>query len=277
MSDRARHLIALGRPAEALTELAKNFDAEDPQHWWLRGLALFGLDRTDEALDAVESGLRVDPESPLLLDLAARCYSRRGDLVEAERAALAALRLDSEDADLLALYALIVAKAGQIDKARKLIAEARRVDPENASALRIEAAIAVSRGDEREAMLRGRELLALNPEDSHAHGMVGELLHDRGDVDAAAEHLRTAVVNDPSDPVAAEIARDNLAWRHPLMWPLRPAQRYGAARVWLAGIVLLMLVRATKNQPLMITVGIAWLAYCVYSWVVPPIVRRLVR
>ena len=43
MSDRARHLIALGRPAEALTELAKNFDAEDPQHWWLRGLALFFL------------------------------------------------------------------------------------------------------------------------------------------------------------------------------------------------------------------------------------------
>lgn len=277
MSERARHLLALGRPSEALTELAKTFDAENTQHWWLRGLALFSLDRTDEALEAVRDGLRVDPESPLLLDLAARCHSRRGELVDAERSVLAALRFDAEDAELLALYALIVAKAGQIDKARKLIAEARRVDPENASALRIEAAIAVSRGDEREAMLRGRELLALNPEDPHAHGIVGELLHDRGDVDAAAEHLRTAVVNDPADNIAAAVARENLAWRHPLMWPLRPVQRYGPARVWIGGIVLLMLARMTKHEPLMIAAGVTWLVYCVYSWVVPPLVRRLVR
>jgi tetratricopeptide (TPR) repeat protein len=273
----ARHLVALSRADEALVELAKDFDAEDAQHWWLRGLALFALDRAGEALDAAASGLRVDPESPLLLDLVARCYSSRGELVKAEEAVLAALRNDAEDGELLALYALIVAKAGQIDKARKLIAQARRVDPENASALRIEAAIAVSRGDDREALLRSREMLALNPEDPHAHLLVGEVLHDRGDVDGAAEHLRTAVVSDPRDSVAAELARANLAWRHPLMWPLRPVQRFGPAKVWIAGIVLLMVVRTTKNTPLMLTVGIAWLVYCVYSWVVPPLVRRLVR
>jgi tetratricopeptide (TPR) repeat protein len=273
----ARHLIALRRPDEALEKLAQSFDSEDPLYWWLRGLALFALDRVGEALDAAKNGLRIDPESPLLLDLVARCHSSRGELVAAEEAVLAALRTDAEDAELLALYALIVAKAGQIEKARKLIAQARRVDPENASALRIEAAIAVSRGDDREALLRGREMLALNPEDPHAHLLTGELLHDRGDVDEAAEYLRTAVVGDPRDSVAAEIARENLAWRHPLMWPLRPAQRFGSAKEWMAGVVLLLLARSTKNTTVMLTAGIAWLLYCVYSWVVPPIVRRLVR
>lgn len=277
MSERARHLIALGRSQEALAELDKSFDSEDPVHWWTRALALFDLDRVDEALAVAGSGLSIDPESVLLLDVVARCQVRRGDLVAAEEAALAALRVDPEDADLLALYALIVAKAGQLEKARKLIAQARRLDPESTSALRVEAAIAASRGDDRETLLRSREILSIDPEDRHAHLMLGGVLHDRGDVAEASEYLRTAVVNDPRDAVAAEIARENLAWRHPLMWPLRPVQRFGGARVWIAGIVLLLLARATKNSTVMLTVGIAWVLYCVYSWVVPPLVRRMVR
>jgi tetratricopeptide (TPR) repeat protein len=277
MSDRARHLIALGRPQDALAELSKSFDAEDPVDWWTRALALFDLDRVDEALDAAASGLAIDPESVLLLDLVARCQVRRGDLVAAEEAALAALRIDAEDADLLALYALIVAKAGQLEKAKKLIAQARRLDPESTSALRVEAAIAASRGDDRETLLRSREILAIDPEDRHAHLLMGGVLHDRGDVADASEHLRTAVVNDPRDADAAAIARENLAWRHPLMWPLRPVHRFGGARVWIAGIALLLLARATKNSTVILTVAIVWVLYCIYSWVVPPLVRRMVR
>ena len=154
MSDRARHLIALGRSQEAIAELDKSFDSEDPVQWWVRALALFDLDRIDDALKATASGLSIDPESVLLLDVVARCQVRRGDLVAAEEAALAALRVDPEDADLLALYALIVAKAGQLEKAKKLVAQARRLDPESTSALRVEAAIASSRGDDRETLLR---------------------------------------------------------------------------------------------------------------------------
>jgi tetratricopeptide (TPR) repeat protein len=277
MTARAQHLLALGRPEEALAELGKSFDSEDPVQWWLRGLTLLELDRVDEALSAAESGLRIAPELPLLLDLLARCHVRRGDLPAAEEAALAALREDPEDADLLALYALIVAKAGQLEKARKLIAQARRIDPENPGPVRIEAAIAVARGEDREALLRSRELLSINPEDAHAHALTGELLHDRGDVHGAAEFLRTAVVTDPTDAEAAALARENLAWRHPLMWPLRPVQRFGSAKVWMAGIVLLLLARATKDRTVMLTAGVAWLVYCVYSWIVPPLVRRMVR
>lgn len=277
MIHRAQHLIALRRPQDALTELDQDFDSESPYHWWLRALALFGASRVDDALNAAASGLRIDPEYALLLDVVARCHVTRGDLVKAEEAVLAALREDAEDADLLALYARIVAQAGQLEKARKLIAQARRIDPENVTALRVEAALAVARGDDREALLRSREMLALDPEDAHAHRLTGEVLHGRGDVHAAADFLRAAVVNDPRDPGAADVARENLAWRHALMWPLRPLHKFGAAKVWIAGIALLLLARSTGSSRVTLAAGVLWISYCIYSWVVPAIVRRLVR
>jgi tetratricopeptide (TPR) repeat protein len=273
----AQHLLSLGRVSEALAELDKDFDSEDPMFWWLRALALYYSGGIDDAMAAVRSGLRVDPDSSLLLELLAQCHLSRHDLAAAEEAVLAALRVDAEDADLFALYAQIVAAAGQTEKARKLIAQARRIDPEHAGAVRVEAALAASRFDHHETLLRGRELLSIDPEDSRAHLLTGEVLHNRGDVDDAAEYLRTAVVSDPTDELAAEIARENLIWRHPLMWPLLPAKKFGAAKVWIAGIVVLLLARTMRNNTITLTLACVWIAYCVYSWVVPPIVRRLVR
>lgn len=277
MSERALHLIALSRPKEALVELDKSFDPESARDWWVRALALFGASRLEESLQAVGSGLKVNPDYKLLFDVAARVHFHRGDLARAEEAVLAGLRIETEDADMLALYARIVAKAGQVDKAKKLIAEARRVDPENTTAMHVEAAIATSSGDDIEALSISREILAIDPENTYAHLVAGQTLHDRGDVHEAAEHLRTAVVNNPNDSRAAEIARENLAWRHPLMWPLRPVHKFGAAKVWVVGIVLLLLARSTQNSTVMVTVGLTWLAYVLYSWVVPPIVRQMVK
>jgi tetratricopeptide (TPR) repeat protein len=281
MTNRARtnaeHLLSLGRVDEALAELNRDFDSEDPMFWWLRGLALYYSNRVDDAMAAVQSGLRIAPEWSPLLELLAQCHLSRHDLVAAEEAVLAALRADAEDPDLYALYAQIVAAAGQTEKARKLLAQARRLDPEHADAVRVEAAIAASRFDHQETLRRGRELLSIDPQDSRAHLLTGEVLHHRGDVGDAAEHLRTAVVNDPTDELAAEIARDNLVWRHPLMWPLLPAKKFGSAKVWIAGISVLLLARTMRNNAITLTLACVWIAYCVYSWVVPPIVRRLVR
>jgi tetratricopeptide (TPR) repeat protein len=273
----AQHLLSLGRVSEALAELDRDFDSEDPMCWWLRALALYYSGRVDDAMAAVQSGLRVDPDSSLLLELLAQCHLSRHDLAAAEEAVLAALRLDAEDADLFALYAQIVAAAGQTEKAQKLLAQARRLDPGHAGTVRVEAALAASRFDHDETLLRGRELLSIDPEDSRAHLLTGEVLHHRGDVDDAAEYLRTAVVSDPTDELAAEVARENLVWRHPLMWPLLPAKKFGPAKVWIAGILVLLLARTMRNNAITLTLAWVWIAYCVYSWVVPRIVRRLVR
>lgn len=272
----AQHLVSLGRPQLALDKLAEAFAPDDPLFWWLRGVALFDLDRTSEALASARDGLQLDPESTLLLSLATRCHIALGELSAAEQTALAALRLDPDDPDLLAQYALIAARAGQPEKAAKLIARARRIDPEHAGALRIDAALAMARGDAREALLRSRELLAIDPEDPHAHALAGGVLQERGDLDAASAHLRHAVLYDPSDNDYADAARQNLALTHWAMWPLRPIQRFGAAPVWLTGVALVY--GSTYIGPrVSTTVVISWIVYCVYTWVVPPLVERRIR
>ncbi|HEX6161224.1 MAG TPA: tetratricopeptide repeat protein [Thermoanaerobaculia bacterium] len=269
----AQQLLIFGRAKEALERIEKDFDVTDPWHWWLRATALVELDRHDEALDAVAEGLGLEPESTMLLRVLARAHLDLDHLAAAEMAVLSALRLDPEDADLLALYALIVAKANQLDKAEKLIARARRSDPENATALRIEAALAIARGKHDLALLRTRELLAIDPEDAHAHALAGSVLHQRGDVDAAAPYLRTAVVNDPGEQGYGEIARHNLYLQHWLMFPLRPIYRFGPAPVWLTGVALIFLL----PDPFGNWFAFFWLFYCIYSWVMPAIVKRIVR
>jgi tetratricopeptide (TPR) repeat protein len=275
--DAALQLVQLKRPAEALEKLGESFDPEDPWDWWLRGLALYGLDRNAEAIEAAEQGLALDPESITLLALLARCRLDEGDLPRAEEAVLAALRLDAEDVDHLALYAHIVATAGQFDKARKLIERARQIDPENTAALRMQSTLAVARGDEREALLRSRELLTINPEDVHAHRIAGAVLHDRGNVDDAAEHLRSAVVIDPQQHDVAGLARENLLWRNPFMWPLRPLQRFGLAPIWIGAVAVMFAARMFASNTVKLVIALVWLTYCVYSWVVPPLVRRWLR
>lgn len=269
----AQHLLILGRAEEALTRIEKDFDVTDPWHWWLRATALLELERHDEALEAVAQGLAIDPESTSLLRVLARAHLERDRLAEAEKAALSALRLDAEDADLLALYALIVAKAKQLDKAEKLIARARRSDPENATALRIEAALALARGRDDVALLRARELLTIDPEDAHAHALAGSVLHQRGDIDDAAPHLRTAVISDPAEHSYGAVARENVYLRHWLMVPLRPVMRFGMVASWLTAMALIFFL----PDPYGGWFAWCWIAYCVYSWVIPPIVRRLVR
>lgn len=272
----AQHLIALDRPKEALRKLAEDFDPEDPWDWWLRALALLQLDSYDEAIEAAQRGLALDPESTPLLAVLARVRLQQDDLAAAEEAILAALRVDPEEADNLAIYALVVAKDGQIEKARKLIAWARQIDPQNEQALRVQSVVALAAGDDREALLRSRELLAINPEDVSAHRIAGAVLHDGGSVGDAAPHFRSAVVLDPAERELGEAARENLLWRHPLMWPLRPVQRFGIGPIWIAGVAILYLSRLGPPWVTYTATG-TWLAYCVYSWVVPPLLRRRLR
>lgn len=274
--DAAMHLVSLGRAEEALRRLAEAFDPEDEWQWWLRGVALLELDRHAEARGAAEKGLALEPEHPALLALLAHCHIALRDLVEAERAILAALRADAEDADNLALYARIVAEAGQLEKARRLVERARRLDPENETVVRMQSVLAIAGGDQRMALLHSRELLAINPENVYAHRIAGAVLHNRGDVEAAAGHLRTAVVADPAERDIAEVARENLLWRNPFMWPLRPVQRFGIAPMWIAGVATMYAARLVSDRAAVVAT-VLWLAYCVYSWVVPPLVRRYLR
>jgi hypothetical protein len=63
--------------------------------------------------------------------------------------------------------------------------------------------------------------------------------------------------------------------RSPLWWPLWPVQRFGPIPVWIAGIVMLTAVERLAPRSVVGAVVLAWLAWVVYTWVGPPLIRRL--
>jgi tetratricopeptide (TPR) repeat protein len=270
-------LLQLDRPEEALEALGRDFDAEDPWSWHARAAALLALDRYGDAAKAAEEGLARDPEEAFLFDALASARTGLKDYAGAEEAILAALRLDSEDADYLTRYAHIAARAGQMEKAEKLVLRALSVDPENAFALQMHALLATAQGDRAAMIARSKELLHHLPENALGHRLLGAAHADGGSMDAAADHLRRAVWIDPTDNDGAEAVRDARIQSHWLLWPLRPLMRWGAAPVWIAAVGTMFTLRAMNYQRALSIVLVVWLVYCVYSWVVPPFVRRLAR
>ena len=61
---------------------------------------------------------------------------------------------------------------------------------------------------------------------------------------------------------------------HPLMLPLRPFARLNPLVVWIGAVAIIYGLRIAGLGPLSFAFAMIWLGFCVYSWVVPPLVRR---
>jgi tetratricopeptide (TPR) repeat protein len=212
-----------------------------------------------------------------LLALHALGNSQLGHNAAAEQSLLAALRLEPENDWLLCEYALLVARAGQLDKARRLVEEAARIDPLSDDVARVRGVLAYLSGDDTRAAAHAEELLAADPESRGAHLLRGSALSQQGRTRAARRHFETAARYDPGDDEVVDIARRSRDATHPLLLPLVPIERWGQGRVWLGGVLLIVLARATGNDVVMLTVAGAWVLYAVYTWVVPPLVLAWLR
>jgi tetratricopeptide (TPR) repeat protein len=269
----AQHYLDIDQPSRALTTLESGQpDVSDSVFWRLRAAALCELDRYTEAIDAAASGLAIDADDIGLLVLHSRASSHLGNLAVAERSLLAALRLDPESAWLLAEYALLVARAGQFEKARQLIDEAARIDPLSDRVASARGVLAYLAGDDAGAAEQAEELLAADPEARGAHLLRGAALSQQGRSRAARPHFETVARYDPGDEDVVDMARHSRYATHPLLLPLAPIARWGQGRVWLAGVALIGLARATGSDALSIAVVGAWVMYVIYTWVVPPLV-----
>lgn len=270
-------LVSLRRSDEALQLLASDFDAGDPLAWYARAMALAGLGRHAEAARAAQDGLAVDAEHVGLLSTLASARLGLEDFAGAEDAILEALQLDPENANNLTHYAHIVLRVGQLDKAEQLVVRALSLDPENAFALQMHAILAAARNDRGALVERSRELLRVMPESTLGHQYMGTAHADAGRLDRALDHFVRAVQLDPADREAAEIAREAKLQAHWLLWPLRPLRKHGVAAVWIGAFAFIGGLRLIGLDRVAFVAAMAWFAYCVYSWIAPPLVRRLLR
>ena len=274
--DLARLHLEQGRPERALEALRREPQEESSEVWVVRAWSEFALERFDDASISASRGLALSPDEASLHLLRAEAARRTGRLVDAEAAILRALALAPDDSDLLCSYAKTVAAAGQLDKAEKLLARAESIDPGSANTRALRATLEWIRrpgGGERSA----REALADDPDDVTASVHLALALSDRAHVHATARHARRAATADPTNADLIAFARETAMHTHWAIRPLWPIMRWGPMPVWIAGVVLLVLARTLLPAPVAGALGLLWLGYAIYSWVVPPLVRWRLR
>lgn len=237
---------AIGRDPEAARSTLGRVLALEPGHWPARMLLIW-----------------------LLIDA--------GELVDAEALALAMLVEEPQSASLYAAYARVMFKALKLDKARALCQEALRLEPDNDTALRTMALCdLVERPDATDSESL-RRLLAQHPDDQHALSLVVVALSQAGRNREALRGARELLRMQPDEPQWVDNVRRLNHATHWTMWPLWPLQRFGwsaSVALWAGGVLA---VKAAQASGVSWVAPLAWVivGYAVYSWVWPPLLRRL--
>ncbi|NUS00234.1 MAG: tetratricopeptide repeat protein [Kribbellaceae bacterium] len=272
----AAHWLRMGRPERVLDELQglSGDAAVDYRAYLFRGAALHSLDRNSEAIDVLRDGVALHGPFPAMLHVLGSSLRSEGRLPEAEAAFLQGLSLDPNDPDLLLGYAHVCLAAGQAEKAGALVERAASHAPENVAVSAARAQVAFALGKDRDMHRHSAEALSYDPEDPNARALHGTASMLTGDARAGYDSLRSAAAAQPGDADLRAAAREAKLYNHPLMMPLRPFARVNPLVVWIGAVVVIYGLRAAGLGPLSFAFAMVWLAFCVYSWVVPPLVRR---
>jgi tetratricopeptide (TPR) repeat protein len=276
----ARRYIEIGRPQQALLSLASldGDTAATIEAHRLRGFAFLGLEEHERAADEARTALEDDPADIGLLYLLSVAEEQRDRLQQAEAAILAALEQDADDVELLCQYAGVLMRGGELGKAERVLDAAAGSDPDSVDVLSGRQSLAYLRGRDREAKRLSQELLSRDPESIRGHRMLGVFDFNRGRVRSAAGRFGEAVRQDPTDEGYAADAREARAMvRNPLWWPTLFFMRTGVVGSWLIAIAVIFGLGALGLDTAAAIAVIVWIALCVWSWVVPPILVRLSR
>jgi Tfp pilus assembly protein PilF len=239
--------------AEALAALA----AVDPDDLRAPALRLVFADRGGaigkKSLAAAEELLRHDPENALAWHYKAVAHENGGRYEDAETCHRRAVELDPEDADYLASFADFLSKTGRKAEAGTLLAAAAEIAPDSTSVL-----IATGTRDLRE-----------------------------GRVEEAYDKAIWALRQDPNDPAAIALlvsikTRKNpvmgVWWRWAgLMESVGSGTRWGIViGLYIAWLVLSKQVLTRLPDMVHTVVVVAWVSFCVLTWVGPWIFRRAI-
>lgn len=121
LTDVVREALAMGHPQQALELLDRIWsrDVTREDAWFLRGQALYELQRYLEAGQVTQQGIQRNPRSAALYYLLCNCETQLNHLEAAEVAIRSALGLLPENGLLRARYAHLLVRLGRLDEARE--------------------------------------------------------------------------------------------------------------------------------------------------------------
>lgn len=233
-------------------------------------------DEYKSAEDTARQVLVISPEHPPARQLLASLLIERNEFADAEMLLIGLLRDYPESADLYGRYARLMLRTLHLEKAEQLAREGLRYDPENDECLLAIALCETARGGGRPNAALAK-LLGAHPESlSTVHALVVTLV-DSGRMDEAHRIAQGAMRADPANENLVTLVRELRIQNHWTMKPLWPLQKWGwgaSAAMW-AGAFVLVRVLEKAAPAAVFPFVVFWLAYAVYSWVWPPILRRI--
>lgn len=275
MLERQRLSLAKTRLKEALLEFPDHPDL------LLQSARLDYLqDRNAEALATLQQVLRQAPDHVEARYLLFTVKRDEGALVEAEQIIVALLHDYPEHAPFYGSYGDLMLRAMNLPKARALADEGLKYDSEDAMCLVVRTLCDLIERPSGEASHALQQLLVRSPQSTYTLILLRVALADRGDYRGALRIGQELVRAEPGNPHFVEAVQELSVMTHWSMLPLWPMQRWGwgaAIGLWIAVNVALraMASQGAEWAGLTITLSFVFLAYVIYSWVWPRILRRI--
>lgn len=273
--DRRRYGMARGILSSALSAYP-----EHPELLYLLAFVDYSEKRFASAEQTVSSVLVNAPKHYGARTLAAALCEEGRRFAEAERIWIDLLQDYPEDADCYAGYADLMLRTLHLEKAWRLVQEGLRLEPEHSRCLFTACLLQVIQG--RSLSKEGehlQQLLQQHPEKTSSLMTLIIALEQRGENRAAlrvAEQLLTMHPDSPHFVELVRVLRRNTHWS---MLPLYPMLRWGwggAIALTLGGMIGLRVLSHTVPLDVANTVAYVWLAYCLYSWVWPSLLKRFI-
>ena len=266
--------------ARQLLATAAQSHPDNPRVLYLIAFIDYSEGKLDDADETVSSVLLQDPEHYGGRTLRAELHEARKQFAQAETVWIELLRDHPEDADLYASYAELMMQTLHLDKAQRLMQEGLRLEPNHPKCLYIAALIHIIQGrssdSENEHLQR---LLTEYPERIQTLLTLVVALSQRGDNRSALRVAQQLLAMRPDSPHYLTLVKELKLQTHWSLLPLYPMQRWGwggAGVVTVLGIGIVHAARSSLTTDLASAIAYVWLAYVVYSWIWPGILRKLI-
>lgn len=221
----AQHYVSLSLGEHALRAL-QDASPELAESWLWRANALQRLRRLEEAVEASQNGLAIEPENPYLHHAQAQALMMLRRFGAAEAAIVESLRLLPEEPEAMATYAVILDHLGKRKEARKAILRASKLGPD-VRAVRALRAILTRPRDIEDALATSQEMLAAEPDGALEHWWHARNLALWGRLRQAEHHFARAAALEPTN---APFTRSAVVSRH---WLFRPLVLTSPVMFWL--------------------------------------------
>ncbi len=219
----ARHHLDTGNPQRAL-EVISQLDAGELQGteseaYEIAADAHHRLGNDPAANDWVMRSLAADPSNVDAMRTGAWVASSLGDRRRVAELMDRALAIAPHHPLVLVDCTMLLTDEGRLTEAAGFLERARTVAPDSQPVLLAGMTLAAARNDVAEASVLARRVLADDPENLHALAVDADLAELRGDSTTAAARARKVASLRLGDEKVASLAREAMAWNHPVVRP----------------------------------------------------------